>query len=114
MRGRVKKTAAAPTGQTVRGESMAAPAVGNVAWRLRCRGFIYLAIVIDCFLKNVIGGRSPTIFAPTPSQMRFGRLPKRPLVSLTRSGVPTAAVDGVTHRLAIAGPTKSTTILNSR
>ena len=93
---------------------MAAPAVGNVAWRLRCRGFIYLAIVIDCFSKNVIGGRPPTIFTPTPSHMRFGTLPKRPLVSLTQSSVPTAAVDGVTRRSAIEGPKKSTTILNSR
>ena len=91
-----------------------APAAGDVAWRLRCGGFIYLAIVIDCFSKNVIGGRSPTIFAPTPSQMRFGALPKRPLLSLTRSGVPTAAVGGVNHRSAIAGRAKHTTILNSR
>ena len=93
---------------------MAAPAVGNVAWRLRCVGFIYLAIVIDCVSKNVIGGRPPTIFAPTPFQMRFGTLPKRPLLSLTRSGVPTAAVDGLTHRLVITGPLSYMTIVNSR
>jgi len=49
---------------------------------------------------------------PVPDAVRNAA--KRPLVSLTQSSVPTAAVDGVTHRSAIEGPTKSTTILNSR